>query len=203
MQDALEVLGVSGLVLGELPSPWPRRWRQKHYLPFAKWPSGQQESEQNCVPQLLDQFREALIVFDVPFGIGGFELKDVHTFTTKRLSFARNTGSTTIMFNGATDAVVIPFGSIPWQGQTRILFVWNRPSDLQSVESVVTQAQLELMEAFYTSRYPALVVVTDGVYFVVLQSWGETIIHYFHTFPEIGGSVLADDAMRLIAYHLG
>ena len=105
------------------------------------------------------------------------------------------------MFNGGTDAVVIPLGSIPLQGQTRVLFEWRRPSDLQSVESVVTQAQLELMGALYTSRHPALLVVTDGVHFVVLQPWGETI-QYFHTFSEIGGSILADDAMRFIAYHL-
>ena len=66
----------------------------------------------------------------------------------------------------------------------------------------MTQAQLELMGALYTytSSHPVL-VVTDGDDFVVLQPWGETI-QYYHASPEIGASVLAANAMRLIAYHL-
>lgn len=31
--------------------------------------------------QLLNHFVEALTVFDVPFGVGGFEFKDVSTMT--------------------------------------------------------------------------------------------------------------------------
>lgn len=51
------------------------------------------------------------------------------------------------MFNGGTDAAVIPYRVTPWQAQTRVLFDWKRPSELQSVESVATQAQLELLGA--------------------------------------------------------
>jgi len=72
---------------------------------------------------------------------------------------------------------------------------------LQSVEGVVTQAQLELMGALYNSNHPALVVFTDGINFVVLQPWG-CGIQYWHTFSGQPGYVPADDAMRLIAHHL-
>lgn len=85
------------------------------------------------------------------------------------------------MLHGGIDAVVIPHGVIPWQGQTRIIFDWKRPSDLQSVVNVVTQAQLELMGALHNSGHPALVVFTDGVKFVILQPWGHAI-QYYHTF---------------------
>jgi hypothetical protein len=139
--------------------------------PFANRPSQGEIYENTYAPQLLNHFVGALTVFDVPFGVGGFHFKDGHTQKT-RLSFACTTGASTILLTGGTDAFVIPHGAIPWQGQTRILFDWKRPSDLQSVESVVTQAQLELMGALYNSRHPALVVFTNGVNIVILQPWG-------------------------------
>ena len=105
------------------------------------------------------------------------------------------------MFNGGTDAAIIPHGAIPWQGQTRILFDWKSPLDLQSVESVVTQAQLELMGALHNSQHPALVVFTDGVNFVILQPWGHAI-QYYHTFFGTDDCISVNDAMRLIAHHL-
>ncbi len=69
------------------------------------------------------------------------------------------------------------------------------------MESVVTQAQLELMGALYNSRHPALVVFSDGVNFVILQPWGFAI-QYYHTFSGTDDCIHADDAMRLISHHL-
>ncbi|KAL3144579.1 hypothetical protein ABBQ32_004303 [Trebouxia sp. C0010 RCD-2024] len=197
---AMNALGLSGMIPGVLPKRWSRGWNKKHFVPFMKWPTQGEIYENTYAPQLLHHFVGALTVFDVPFGVGGFDFKDVHTQKT-RLSFACTIGASTILFTGGTDAVVIPHGAIPWQGQTRILFDWKRPPDLQSVESVVTQAQLELMGALYNSRHPALVVFTDGVNFVILQPWG-CAIQYYHTFSGTDDCIHVDDAMRLISHHL-
>ena len=197
---AMTALGLTGLIPGVLPKSWSRGWKRKHFVPFANWPAEGQISENTYAPQLLSLFLGALTIFDVPFGVGGFDFKDVRNYNS-RLSFACTSGASTIMFNGSTDAAVIPHGAIPWQGQTRILFDWKRPSDVQSVESVVTQAQLELMGALYNSRHPALVVFTDGVNFVILQPWG-CAIQYYHTFSGKDDCIPVDDAMRLIAHHL-
>ena len=144
-----------------LPKRWARGWNQKIFWLFGKWPAGGQIYENTFTTQLLNHFLEALTIFDVPFGVGGFDFKNVRNYNN-RLSFACTAGASTLMFNGGTDAAVIPHGAIPWQGQTRVLFDWKRPSDLQSVENVATQAQLELMGAWFNSRHPALVVSTDG-----------------------------------------
>lgn len=88
-----------------------------------------------------------------------------------------------------------------WQLQTRVLFDWKRPAELQSVESVLVQAQLELIGALFNSNHPALVVFTDGINFVLLQPWGRGI-RFWQTFEGKPGHVEADDAMRLIAHHL-
>ena len=91
--------------------------------------------------QFLSHFVEALTVFDVPFGVGGFEFKDVRdNCYNDRLSFSCPTGACTAMFSGRTDDAVIPHGAILWQGQTRVLFDWKMPSELRSVEEVATQA---------------------------------------------------------------
>ncbi|DBA92617.1 TPA: hypothetical protein ACH3X1_002836 [Trebouxia sp. C0004] len=177
---AMTALGLTGLALGTLPRRWARGWNQKHFALFAEWPAGGQTYDNTYAIELLNHFVEALTIFDVPMGVGGFDFKDVRNYNG--LSFACATGAFTIMFKGGTDAVVIPHGAIPWQGQTQVLFDWKRPSELQSVESVVTQAQLELMGALSNSRHPALVVFTDGVNYVILQPWG-CAVQYWHTFP--------------------
>ena len=197
---AMNTLGLTGMIPGVLPKRWSRGWSKKHFALFANWPAEGQVYENTYAPQLLNHFVRALTVFDVPFGVGGFDIKDVHT-QNSRLSFTCTTGASKLMFNGGTDAVVIPHGAIPWQGQTRVLFDWKKPLDLQSVESVVTQAQLELMGALHNSRHPALVVFTDGVNFVILQPWG-CAIQYYHTFSGTDDCIHVDDAMRLIAHHL-
>lgn len=196
----MNTLGLTGLVPGVLPKSWSRGWRQKQFEPFANWPLVGEVYENTYAPQLLSHFQGALGIFDVPFGVGGFDFKDVRKYNS-RLSFVCTTGASTIMFNGGTDAAIIPHGAIPWQGQTRILFDWNRPSDLQSVERVVTQAQLELMGALHNSHHPALVVFTDGINFVILQPWGHAI-QYYHTFSGTDDCISVNDAMRVIAHHL-
>lgn len=196
----MNALGLTGLVPGVLPKSWSRGWSQKQFEPFANWPSTGEIFENTYAPQLRSHFQGALSIFDVPFGVGGFDFKDVGKYNS-RLSFACTTAASTIMFNGGTDAAIIPHGAIPWQGQTRILFDWKRPSDLQSVETVVTQAQLELMGALHNSHHPALVVFTDGINFVILQPWGHAI-QYYHTFFGIDDCISVNDAMRFIAHHL-
>ena len=105
------------------------------------------------------------------------------------------------MFNGGTDAVVVPYGALVWQLQTRVLFDWKRAAELESVDSVLVQAQLELIGSLYNSNHPALVVFTDGISFVLLQPWGRGI-RFWHPFVNKPGYIVADDAMRLIAHHL-
>ena len=197
---AMNALGLAGLAPGTLPGRWARGWNRKHFALFAKWPAGRQTYENTHATELLNHFVSALTIFDVPVGVGGFDFKDVRNYNN-RLSFSCTAGTSTIMFRGGTDAVVIPHGAIPWQGQTRVLFDWKRPSELQSVESIVTQAQLELMGALFNSRHPALVVFTDGVNFVILQPWGRAI-QYWHTFSNTDDCISVDDAVRLIAHHL-
>ncbi len=60
------------------------------------------------------------------------------------------------------------------------------------------QALLELMGALYKSRHPALVVVTNGVNFVILQP----LVQYYHTSSGTDNCIHVDDGMRLIAHHL-
>lgn len=201
MTAAMNALGLSGLALGTLPKSWSTGWKRKSLVPLTKWPATGQILEEAYAAQLRAHFHAALGLFDVPLDVPkGFQMLDVHTHT-KRLSFACTTETFKMIFNGSTDAVVVPYGAIPWQNQTRVIFDWKRPSDLQSVGSVITQAKLELMGALYNSNHPALVVFTDGINFVVLQPWGRGI-HYWHTFSHEAGSVPADDVIRLIAHHL-
>ena len=197
----LATLGLSGFAPGDLPKRWTRGWAKVPYLPFTSWPEHGQVYEAAYAPQLLAHFHACLCAFEVPLDAkNGFELLDVHSHSS-RLSFACTTAASTMLFSGGTDAVVVPYGAIVWQLQTRVLFDWKRPADLQSVESVLVQAQLELIGSLFNSNHPALVVFTDGINFVLLQPWGRGI-RFWHTFEGKPGHVVADDAMRLIAHHL-
>lgn len=198
---ALAVLGISGFAAGGLPDQWPHGWDQKSYMPFTLWPVGAQVYEATHKSQLCHHFHDSLTAFGVPLNIrDGFELMDVHHQTSK-LEFACTTAASTIMFTGGTDAVVIPCGALMWELQTRVLFVWKMPHELRSVDCILVQAQLILMGSLFTSNHPALVVVTDGITFVLLQPWGRGV-KYWHTFSDKPGYVIADNAMRLIAHHL-
>ena len=154
----MSALGLTELTPGVLPESWSREWRQKLFVPFANWPSEGEicENENAYDPQLLSHFIGALTGFDVPFGVGGFDFKDVRNHSSS-LSFSCIIEACRIMFNDGTDAAIIPHGAIPWQGQTQVLFDWKRPADLQSLKSVMTQAQLELIGSLHTSRHPAIV----------------------------------------------
>ena len=101
------------------------------------------------------------------------------------------------MFSGGMDAVVVPYGALVWQLQSD----WKRPSELQSVVSIFVQAQLALTGSLFKSHHPALLVITDGIRFVLLQPWGHGI-RCWHTFGDKPGYITADDAMRLIAHYL-
>ena len=197
----LATLGLSGFAPGDIPKRWTRGWAKVPYVPFTSWPDNGQVYEAVYAPQLLAHFHARLCAYEVPLDVkNGFELVDVHSHSS-RLSFACTTAANTILFSGGTDAVVVPYGAIVWQLQTRVLFDWKRPADLQSVESVLVQAQLELIGSLFNSNHPALVVFTDGINFVLLQPWGRGI-RFWHTFVKKPGHIAADDAMRLIAHHL-
>ncbi len=198
---ALATLGLSGFAAGELPKRWPRGWAKKSYMPFALWPADGQIYEATYSSQLVAHFHASLGAFEVPLDVkDGFQLVDVHS-QTGRLNFVCTTAASTLMFSGGTDAVVVPYGALVWQLQTRVLFDWKRPSELRSVESVLVQAQLELLGSLFNSHHPALVVFTDGISFVLLQPWGRGI-KYWHTFVDKPGYITANDALRLIAHHL-
>ena len=197
----LATLGLSGFAPGDLPKRWTRGWAKTHYTPFTLWPRSGQSYEATFAPQLLAHFHARLCAYGVPLDAkDGFEFLDVHSHSSK-LSFACTTAASTLIFSGGTDAVIVPYGAIVWQLQTRVLFHWKRPAELQSVESVLVQAQLELIGSLFNSNHPALVVFTDGINFVLLQPWGRGI-NFWHTFVNKPGHIVADDAMRLIAHHL-
>ena len=172
-----------------------------HWKPFARRPEFGQVSEATYTSQLVAHFRACLGAFEVPLDVkDGFQLVDVPS-QTSRLNFVCTTAASTLMFSGGTDAVVIPYGAMVWQLQTRVLFDWKRPSEPQSADSVLVQAQLELLGSLFNSHHPALVVFTDGISFVLLQPWG-CGIKCWHTFVDRPGYITPDDAMRLIAHHL-
>ena len=199
----LATLGLSGFAPGDIPKRWTRGWANVPYVPFTSWPDTGQVYEAACAPQLLAHFHARLCAYEVPLDVrNGFELLDVHSHSSK-LSFACTTGASTTFFTGGTDAVVVPYGAIVWQLQTRVLFRWKRPAELHSVESVLVDAQLELIGSLFNSNHPALVVFTDGMNFVLLQPWGRGI-RYWHTFVNKlePGRIVADDAVRLVAHHL-
>ena len=167
----MNALGLSGLAPGVLPKRWPTDWLQKSFVPFARWPDRGDIVDSVYYSELQAHFHATLCQFEVPLEVqGGFQLMDVHTHDSN-LSFACTSATSTLMFKGGPDAVVIPSLAEPDQDYID----WKRPSDLQSVEGVVLQPQLELVGAPYNSNHPALVVFTDGIGFVVLQPWGRGI----------------------------
>lgn len=164
-----------------------------HWKPFAICPEVGQISEATYPSQLVAHFRACLVVLEVPLDVkSGSELDDVHSQTGK-LNFVCTTAASTLMFSSGTDAVVIPYGAMVRQLQTRVLFDWKTLSELQSVNSVLVQAQLVLL-GFFKSHHPALAVFADGISFVLLQPWGRGI-KCWHTFIHKPGYVTADDAM--------
>lgn len=111
---AMIALGLTGLVPGLLPERWSVGWDQKHCLLFEEMPAEGQIHMNTYAAQLLSHSVEALTVFDVPFGVGGFQVKDVRdSCYNDRLSFTCSTGGSTAIFNGSTHAAVIPREAIP------------------------------------------------------------------------------------------
>ena len=115
---------------------------------------------------------------------GGVQLLDVHTHNSS-LTLTCTSGTSAFVFKCGTD---VPHGTLPWQTQPRLMFNSKRPSELQSVEGVVLQAQLRLIGFLYESNPPVLIVFTGGISFVVLQPWGRGI-QYWHMFPSQPGYV--------------
>lgn len=95
----------------------------------------------------------------VEFGQDAFALLDVRR--QARLGFECNTTLSKFVFNGGADAVVVPYGELDWQLQTRVVVDWQTPKSFWNLDGVKLQQQLELMGAIRHSNHPTIVVFTD------------------------------------------
>jgi hypothetical protein len=192
-------LGVDSLIDGQLPESWPADIMETEYVQFA-WPDGMSEVQvtQDLLSHVLNQLR----AFKVCMGqLGGFQMFDVRG--EHNLGFTCMSGGQQLICIGGADAVVIPFGQNLWQRHLRVVFDWKTPNQLRVVGNVLPQAKMEMCGAIFKSDHPALVVFTDGSDFVILQPYLMNV-RIFQTFKltRQGPVISADDAMRLIAYHL-
>lgn len=184
---------------GTLPSRWPRGYRSYSFTAY-QWPLEVDEERES--PKLQEHFEREVAKLGVLLGEGGYQVLDVRG--QDRLSFQCCSATTTLAFNGGTDAVVTPFGEKSWELQLCELIDWKSPLSL-SVEghsSMGLEQRLELFGALYHSNRPPIVIFTDLNNFVIYQPYGKAI-RYFHTLrARAAGRISTSDAMRLIAYHL-
>jgi hypothetical protein len=181
--------------------------RKSEYVPFALW--GISPNEINSSADLCEHFRNQLAAFGEPMVNGRFSLYDVRG--QNDLGFALATPTGQLVFNGGTDAVIVPSGQkIWWSRQLRVMFDWKTPQELQALAYIRTtkQGPLELVGGLANSEHPALVVFTDGINFVILQPYNISI-RYLHTLSPTTQSVLPEDgftdsntAFRFIVHHL-
>ena len=173
VQITFQRIGVCGCTCGPVPKKWPCGWRAKQFIPLHSPSLGSCEAIQ--FSQLLTHFKAALRNFHAPFDTdGGFQFKDTGD-EAEALSFAsmtRSCGAT--QFVGGADAAVVPYGDLSWPQQIRILFSWTHPDELQDMETVLQQAQLQLMGCLLHSNHPAMLVCTDGTNFVCCSALGKT-----------------------------
>ena len=172
------------------------------YSPYQHWPQRiTVGDEDRHASQLQTHFQQQLAALGVPFNRrGSYQLKDIRK--DYKLSFSCSTSRKEYQFKGGADAVVVPYGELQWQLQTRVLVDWKIPTSLTSVSSGDEQRQLELLGALHHSNHPAVVVSTDGLNFVIFQPYSATI-RYFQTLDgQQPGYITVHDAMRFIAHHL-
>lgn len=194
-------IGVHGCICGPIPKRWPHGWGAKKFVPLLNLSSGPSNVSQ--FSQLISYFQAALCNLHVPFDAdGSFQLKDVHN-EAEALSFASMTHMCgAAEFVGGGEAATVPYGNLYWPQQIRILFSWKHPGELQDMETVLQQAQLQLMGCFLHSNHPAMLVCTDGTNFALFCPWLNAC-HYWQTFNSCSpGYSSQHDAMRLMAYHL-
>ena len=195
--SAMQQLGFVSTTPGVLPGRWPTGYRNYAFQPF-QWPVEPDEARESL--KLQAHFQEQLEDLGVAFGQGGFQLLDVRQ--QDRLGFRCDTDFGTLVFNGGTDAVIVPYGELNWELQLRMVVDWKTPKSFQSLHKMDLQQKLELMGSLYHSNHPSLVVFTDLVNFAIYQPYANAI-QYFHTFAApLTGQITVSDAMRFIARQL-
>ena len=195
--SAMQQVGLVSTTPGALPGRWPTGYRKYAFQPF-KWPTEPDEIKESL--KLQAHFQEQLEQLGVAFGQGAFQLLDVRQ--QDRLGFSCDTGSGTVVFNGGTNAVIVPYGELNWELQLRVVVDWKTPESFQSLHSMDLQQKLELMGSLYHSNHPALADFTDLINFAIYQPYANAI-QYFHTFAApLSGQISVSDAMRFIARQL-
>jgi hypothetical protein len=191
----------------EMLPKFSRKLMRSQYVPFALWGIAPDEVKSSAA--LCNHFREQLAAFGEPMVNGRFSLYDVRN--QNDLGFALATPGGQLVFNGGTDAVIVPSGQkIWWNRQLRVIIDWKTPQELQALAYIRTTKQgiLELVGGLANSEHPALVVFTDGINFVILQPYNISI-RYLHTLSPSTQSVLPEEgftdintAFRFIVHHL-
>lgn len=173
----------------------------KEYAPFAGWSDDAREDD--VAPQLLQHMQQQFQAFGVHFGAGGYELKDVRT--QYQLGFTVEAPMGRLVFEGGSDAVVVTWGELLWPKQLRMVFEWKRPQELRMdrcLSGGTFQAQLQMLGALAHSHHPALVVVTDGRDFIVLQPYGAGLQYLQTLQSEQPGYLGPGAAFRFLTHHL-
>ncbi|KAK9901204.1 hypothetical protein WJX75_000120 [Coccomyxa subellipsoidea] len=131
---------------------------------------------------------------------GSYQIKDIRK--DYKLSFTCSTPTAEYQFNGGADAVIVPYGELQWQLQTRAIIGWKTPTSLITVTSGEQQRTLELLGTLHHSNHPALVVSTDGVNFVIFQPFGDAVRYFQSLDDRQPGYITPHDAMRFLARQL-
>ena len=88
------------------------------------------------------------------FGEGAFQLLDVRR--QDRLGYRCDTGAGTLVFNGGTDAVIVPYDELMWELQLRMMTDLKTPPALNTLGAMDLQQKLELIGSLYHSNHPSL-----------------------------------------------
>ena len=84
---------------------------------------------------------------------GRYQIKD--TRKDYKLSFTCSTSTAEYQFSGGADAVIVPYGELEWQLQTRAIIDWKTPTSLTSVTSGNQQRKMELLGTLAGYRFLA------------------------------------------------
>jgi hypothetical protein len=126
--------------------------RGARFAPFD-WSGG----EAARTPAAIERLQQLLEAAGVAFGVGGYEMHDVHS------QDAFNASLGNLKIHGKTDALISPrgVGQDYAMGQARVVIDFK--TDASNFASFRYQAEAELLGASATSQHPVLVVFTDLV----------------------------------------
>ena len=202
VQAAVSQLGLVSFTPGSLPARWPHGYSRYVYTAYQQWPDQiSQGDEDKHALALRTHVQLELAKLQVPFDkAGSYQIKDIRK--DYKLSFTCSTPTAEYQFNGGADAVIVPYGELQWQLQTRAIIDWMTPTSLITVTSGEQPRTLELLGTLHHSNHPALVVSTDGINFVIFQPFGDAVRYFQSLDDRQPGYITPHDAMRFLARQL-